>query len=286
VNPRLDSGEPPIDERRSGVTPGSRSALVELAKTIGRSATRNISTACYIALLRDKGVDMSQESLPSWQDPKLGTMKRAALWLIHEVGEGQVFTKAQLRDAFPGVAQADRRMRDLRDFGWQIDTNREDLSLDANEQRFVKAGIAVWEPGKATRKDSVVINVTQRREILSRDGHFCRSCGITPGQTYAGTYEAAQLDIARRNIRLPGGSTEVQLVTECQRCRVGARGTTADLEDLLARLSELTAFERKILANWTSRDAREFSNLEQVWAGYRTLPADSRTRFESRLDEI
>lgn len=87
-------------------------------------------------------------ALPSWQDSKLGTMKRAALWLVQVVGEENVFTKAELREAFPDVAQIDRRMRDLRDFGWKIDTKREDIDLDANEQRYVQRGEPVWEPGR------------------------------------------------------------------------------------------------------------------------------------------
>lgn len=219
----------------------------------------------------------------SWQDEKIGTMKRAALWLVQEVGEGNLFTKGQLRDAFPGVSQIDRRMRDLRDFEWRIDTNREDLSLGANEQRFVHMGQPVWEPGKGSRKTGTAITGTQRRELLARDGHMCRSCGITPGQVYAGTYEAAQLDIARRDVRLANGTTEVQLVIECNRCRVGGRGLTAELGDVLARINRLSAFERGILAGWVVKDSRDFSELEDLWAAFRTLPADARTQVREEL---
>src|SRR5579871_6280697 len=88
---------------------------------------------------------------PSWHDENLGTMKRAALWLVDVVGEGGTFTKTQLREAFPDVAQIDRRMRDLRDYGWQIDTNREDADLGPSEQRFVERGAEVWVPGKAVK---------------------------------------------------------------------------------------------------------------------------------------
>ncbi|MFG3052767.1 hypothetical protein ACGFZP_17655 [Kitasatospora sp. NPDC048239] len=220
---------------------------------------------------------------PSWQDEKIGTMKRAALWLVQEVGEGALFTKAQLREAFPGVAQIDRRMRDLRDHGWRIDTNREDVSLGANEQRFVKMGEPVWEPGKGTRKGGTTLTGTQRRELLTRDGHMCRSCGMTPGQTYPGTYEAAQLDVARREVKLAGGATEVQLVIECNRCRVGGLGSSVDLPGVLTRLGQLPGFERAILAGWVEKDARAFSELEQLWAAYRTLPADARQQVREAL---
>jgi hypothetical protein len=219
---------------------------------------------------------------PSWQNTKMGTMKRAALWLVSEVGEGNVFTKAQLREAFPDVSQIDRRMRDLRDHGWRIDTNREDLNLDAHEQRFVQQGEPVWEPGKAT-KAKTLITATQRRELIQQDGHLCRSCGIAPGQTFAGTYEAAQLDVARRQVRQPNGTETVELVIECNRCRVGGRGLTADLGKVLARIRNLSSFERKILAGWVSDEQREFSQLEQLWAEYRALPAESRAAVKEAL---
>ncbi len=89
-------------------------------------------------------------TLPAWNDDeaKFGTKIRVGLWLVTEVRVGNTFTKAQLRDAFPGVEQVDRRMRDLRQHGWKIDTNKEDASLTPNELRFVQAGDEVWKPGK------------------------------------------------------------------------------------------------------------------------------------------
>ncbi|MGW2922335.1 HNH endonuclease [Streptomyces angustmyceticus] len=219
---------------------------------------------------------------PSWQDAKLGTMKRAALWLVDVVGEGEKFTKAELREAFPDVAQIDRRMRDLRDFGWRIDTNREDLGLGAHEQRFVLQGTPVWEPGKATRA-STAITATRRREIFARDGHICRSCGIAPGQLFAGSYEAAQLDIARREVSRADGSSAVELVTECNRCRVGGRGITADAAAVLAEVRHLGVLERRVLAGWVSDDRREFSAVERLWGDYRTLPEESRASVREAL---
>jgi hypothetical protein len=220
--------------------------------------------------------------MPKWDEPKLGTMKRAALWLVQVIGEGNVFTKAQLRDAFPEVAQIDRRMRDLRDFGWKIDTNREDVSLEANEQRFTQRGAAVWEAGKATRA-ATSITLTQRHEILMRDGYKCRSCGIGPGDTYADADATAQLDVARRRVLLAGGKQETQLVVECNRCRVGNRASVTDLAEVLAQVERLPAIEKRMLAAWIQKDARVFSSVEQLWATYRTLPAPAREQVRDAL---
>ncbi|GIE96640.1 hypothetical protein [Paractinoplanes rishiriensis] len=222
-------------------------------------------------------------TLPDWSDERLGTMKRAALWLVQVIGEGNVFTKSQLRDAFPSTAQIDRRMRDLRDFGWKIDTNREDVSLDSNEQRFTQMGIPVWEPGKATRGDASAVTPSQRREILVRDGYKCRSCGVGPGEKYAGMETTSQLDIARRRVRMPDGRLQTDLVVECNRCRVGGRDLIADLQTILAKAAELPMIEKRMLAGWIDEDARTFSEVEQIWADYRTLPLEARKVVRSEL---
>lgn len=221
---------------------------------------------------------------PSWRDDSLGTMKRVALWLVSEVGEGEVFTKERLRGAFPGVSQVDRRMRDLRDFGWRIDTNREDADLDSHEQRFVKQGDPVWEPGRAIRRTGTsAIGAGRRREVLQRDGNMCRSCGITPGELYAGTYEAAQLDIARREVVKPDGTKKSELVTECKRCRIGGRSVTADLGPILQEAASLSSMERRVLSDWVASDQRQFSRLERIWSDYRSLPEDSRMQIRREL---
>ncbi|MFJ2773360.1 hypothetical protein [Streptomyces sp. NPDC087300] len=220
--------------------------------------------------------------MPSWTDQKLGTMKRAGLWLVTVVGEGNIFTKEDVKAAFPGISQADRRVRDLRDHGWQIDTNREDASLGQHEQRFVKQGEPVWQPGKGTRP-STAITQTQRREVLSRDGNFCRSCGIAPGEIYAGTYESAQIDIARRVVRQQDGTEKTELVAECNRCRVGGRGAVTDLGEMLRRAEGLSGLDRRMLSVWMDRDRREFSAAERFWADYRTLPGESRAKVRDAL---
>ncbi|MYX13938.1 hypothetical protein GTY67_11000 [Streptomyces sp. SID8374] len=222
--------------------------------------------------------------VPSWRDDSLGTMKRVALWLVAEVGEGGTFTKERLRGEFPGVSQVDRRMRDLRDFGWRIDTNREDAGLDSHEQRFVERGDPVWEPGRATRKTgTTAIGAGRRREVLQKDGHMCRSCGITPGEFYAGTYEGAQLDIARRDVVKPDGTKASELITECKRCRIGGKSVTADLDRVLKETAALSSTERDVLSDWVANDQRQFSRLEQVWSEYRSLPEDSRRRLRAEL---
>lgn len=103
---------------------------------------------------------MTGSKLPDWTDKKMSSKVRTALWLASEVGEGNVYTKAQLREAFPDVAQIDRRVRELRDYGWVIATNRDDPALRSHEARFVQAGDPIWQPGirsRATREPHALV---------------------------------------------------------------------------------------------------------------------------------
>ncbi|MFD4396349.1 hypothetical protein [Kitasatospora sp. NPDC058478] len=223
-------------------------------------------------------------ALPSWEDTNLGSMKRVALWLATAAGEGGIFTYAQLRDVFPGVAQIDRRVRDLRSRGWRIDTAREDTRLGANELRLVAIGEAVWEDRKGPGKDTSGLTGTRRRDVLAKDGHICRSCGISPGEEYAESYERSQLDIARREVRLVDGTTAVELITECRRCRVGAPRLETDVAQTIAEISHLGTMELRMLSSWVAGDKRDFGKVELLWAAYRTMPADSRARFRAALE--
>ena len=223
-----------------------------------------------------------EEGAPSWRDEKLGTMKRGALWLVQVVGEGNVFTKAEMRSAFPETAQIDRRIRDLRDYGWRIDTRREDPGLDQSEQRFVSRGAPVWEPGKAVKKEAP-LSAVARRDILQRDGHLCRSCGISAGERFSGSYATAHLDLARRKVALPDGSAEVQLVTECNRCRIGGGGESVDVGAVLEEIRALPNLELGILREWIERDRRRQSDLERLWALYRSLPGDARELIRGEI---
>ncbi|MET7798209.1 hypothetical protein [Streptomyces decoyicus] len=215
-------------------------------------------------------------NVPSWQDTSYGSKVRVARWLVEVVGEGNLFTKTAMREAFPGVAQIDRRMRDLREAGWVIDTNREDPILNSNEHRFVAEGEPVWLPGRGKARPKSTLTATQRSETMRSDSYLCRSCGVGAGESFESGPGTAQLEIARRQVKLADGSTETQLVTECNRCRVGNRGSEADLTELLRRVDTLGPVERKALAQWMEADHRTYSILEKLWGTYRSLPADAR----------
>ena len=227
-------------------------------------------------------------SEPRWDDPQLkaGTMVRAALWLLQEVGEGNTFTKEQLREAFPGIAQADRRVRDLRDYGWVLDTNASDATLSAVEQRFTKRGIDVWDDdqrGSVARNVGAISN-REREAVFAEHGYQCVICGIAAGEAYPDRpSETAVLSVARRRIELANSASEKLLVPECKRCRSGSAVRTFSASEIKALLSELGGDDRRRIRRWALKGVRGTTPLDRAWNGLRVLPAAERSKL---LDEL
>jgi hypothetical protein len=171
-------------------------------------------------------------------------MAQVGKWLAETIGEGAVFTKHELRATFPQYEQADRRMRDLRNHGWRIDTNREDASLRSNELRLVKIGSAVWSP---SFHPSTMPRVSPKDRLaaISDAGFQCQFCGAQLG--------AASADDASL-IRLRVVSVSRGIAVACQQCAGGVASfldrSLAQLEGKLKSLGpeELRYFESRAQA--------------------------------------
>ncbi|MEV4176696.1 hypothetical protein [Nonomuraea sp. NPDC049709] len=212
-------------------------------------------------------------------------MVKAALWLTQVVGEGNTFTKGQLREAFPGVAQADRRVRDLRDYGWVILTNTEDATLTAEDQRFVKAGVPVWEPAaRRAAAPSKSISAKEKQVVLQRDDYMCTVCGISGGEPYLDdSNQTAVLSVARMETVLPDASEELMLVTICKRCRAGQLSDPLRADEVLADIRALEPHELRRLTRWIERGRRGSTPLERAWTAYRRLPGEAKSAILKEL---
>lgn len=216
---------------------------------------------------------MTSQELPDWRDTSIGgTRIRLALWLAHEVGQGGVFRKADLRAAFPGVEQADRRMRDLRDDSWIIATAREDAELKPDELRLVKIGVPVWEPS-ARRPKSPTVSSRDRQRALRDDNYTCISCGLSAGERYP--------DETSRTAKLVVGMVGERLRVRCQKCASG-EGGVADAESVLSAARALGDADFAVLQRWMSDDKR--GQVDVVWTSYRRLPVDVQAEIRHRLD--
>lgn len=223
---------------------------------------------------------------PDWRTSTAGTMIRSALWLIQEVGEGNEFTKQQLRDAFPTTSQIDRRVRDLRSYGWVILTNVEDAHLTTEEQRFVRRGVPVWDPKARREADRAKpISATDRQAALERDDFLCTVCGIGASETYIDdSNTTAVLTVARRETVMADGEARQLLATECKRCHTGAKGRAAKVPDVLARIKALAPTEQQALARWIENGRREVTDTERAWSAFRRLPAGAQHDLRDSLD--
>lgn len=225
-------------------------------------------------------------TLPSWQNTALGAKIRTALWLEAEVGVGGIFTKARLRQDFPENTQIDRRVRELRDHGWRIDTSRDDPSLKQDEQKYVAKGAEIWIPGQASLpKHKSGLSPAQRSKVLSDDGFLCRTCGVGVAEKYIdGPGISKQLGVARREVLLTDGTVDYQLETACSRCITSGK-EPVDLDRTLAAVNALSLMEKSVLAGWINADRRTRGSLEVLWGVYRTLPAASRQKIRDAVDD-
>lgn len=225
-------------------------------------------------------------ALPQWNDPSLkaGTMIRTALWLLSEVGVGNVFTKEKHKAAFAGVTQADRRLRDLRDYGWVFHTSIEDLTLNSEEQRFVRAGASVWESG--VRRDAArrIITAKERMEVLAANDYQCAVCGVAGGESYFDApHMTAVLSVSRRTVTTSDGQRRVMYVSECKRCSSGEGEQSLDVPGFLVNVGRLEQSDRALFASWTEGGRRE--PLDRVWAQFRRLPANARDEVRAQLKQ-
>jgi hypothetical protein len=259
-----------IHDRRRGSSKTRRSVVV-CSATDGAREGEWTTSWCSMPCM----------AVPDWATSRAGTRIRVALWLQAEVGVGGVFTKAQLRDAFPNVEQIDRRMRDLRPEGWIITTYREDRSLAVDELRLVHQGGSVWERGYVS-KQSTAVTATERRAIFASDNYACVYCGITGGETYPEeSLRTAKLGVARS---VAVGSGQTQLVTICDRCHAAGPGELPSIDAMVAAIERLEPDQQRVLRTWVSQGSKPQTQTESLWGQYRRLPRDGRLVIRAHLE--
>lgn len=244
--------------------------------------------ATVLSMTEDNG---ESKAKPVKKPRPEGAMVLAARWLSTEVGEGNVFTKQQLRAAIPGVEQIDRRMRDLRDYGWQIDEARVDGDLDGNQLRLVKIGARVWIPAerKAAAPDTISSKV--RQEVFHRDGHACVRCGVAAGEEFDDR-PGVQARLTAAHVypgKLGGKATAADLVTACQFCNEAVREHTPNYLDgpqVTARARALGKADQARLLKRMHTNRRETDKVDQVWRAYLQLPAVEREAVRLDLEGL
>ena len=109
--------------------------------------------------------------------PRLSSQKAVAQYLAQQVGEGGMFTVADLRQFASSAEQVGRRMRQLRAMGWTINSKNHEPTLAPGQYRLITVGGLVSPKSVSNRT---------RREVFDRAQNRCQVCGIgEAGETYA-----------------------------------------------------------------------------------------------------
>jgi 5-methylcytosine-specific restriction endonuclease McrA len=225
-------------------------------------------------------------SIPVWQDDSMGAAKRVGHYLATEVGEGERFNKATLREIIPNTEQVDRRMRDLRKVGWKIRNYKDKGSLRPNELFLEQIGDHVWEDGYKWPEEG--LTASKRRKVYDRDGRRCLVCGIDFGAEYPDRPGVlARPTIGHMLPKERGGTDDLDnLRPECQLCNETARNLTdvpADVPLLKRRITELNRADKQTLATWMLAGRRSFSDSEKLWSQYNQLPQPARDDIREAL---
>jgi hypothetical protein len=210
---------------------------------------------------------------------------------IASVGEGNKFRKLELFAAVPGVAQADRRMRDLRGMGWTIDNYKVNRNLSPDEYLVRTVGVRVdlgAQVPKGARKN---ITGPKRRRILERDGHTCQVCGVAAAMEFPDTPGRTAVMTIGHIIPVARGGTndDGNLRAECQRCGDESRDITSDpptASEVLTRVSHVGGVrEKKRLFGWMQAGRRTPDDTEAVFHDWARLPYAQRLQVMAALAE-
>jgi hypothetical protein len=165
------------------------------------------------------------------------------------LGENRIFTKLQLFEGVPGVAQADRRMRDLRALGWQIDNYKTDPRLQPDEYRLTTIGTRIDLGEQPKERPRQRIPAARRREAIDQARSICQMCGTPAGKPFTDEEETAVLSVHLIDPTPPISTELANLRVECQRCsaglRAGATASSAAPDEVLARTLRLSGREEK-----------------------------------------
>lgn len=206
-------------------------------------------------------------------------MVKGALWLLQEVGVGNVFTKADIRAAFPDTAQADRRIRDLRDYGWVLHTSADDATLLREQTRFVSAGADVWDrQARRAAGPGTGLTAKERDAVMARDEFMCTVCGISGAEAYPdNNTQTAVLSVTKQSVSARDGGSVEAYVTVCKRCKSGQAGRGLDPYRVERAIDALDDADQQLLRQWIRSGRRTISPAERVWAMFQRLPPEARS---------
>ena len=160
---------------------------------------------------------------------------------------GKVITTREILKV-SGIISGARRIRELREAGWAIDTHNDDASLKPGEYRLKKL------PVENTKYEfSTGITGRIRAQVLERNGYTCQMCGIGAGEI-DDTGRKARLHIGHIIDKSHGGTDDLaNLRAMCNQCNEGAKNITQEPPRytwLLSQVRRAKNDDQKAILNW------------------------------------
>ena len=183
--------------------------------------------------------------------PRVGSKQGLRRFLSKRVG--QVVRHDELQEAAGGAVEWGRRLRELREEGWNIKSH--------NDRSDLKPGEYVLEdihPQSSGYRFTKPISKRVRAQVLERNGYTCQMCGVgagdpdnqNPGRT-------VRLHIGHIVDRSHGGSDEPSnLRALCTACNQGAKNLVQEPPSriwLLAQIRRAAISDQREALKWLKR---------------------------------
>ena len=182
---------------------------------------------------------------------RIGSKKLIGEFLKRHVGE--VVTSKQIQDVVPGVAEWARRVRDLREEGWNISSHKDRTDLKPGDYVLEAEPPKLGESGyRFPRK----ISARLRSQVLERNGYTCQMCGIGAGEV-AEDGRKTTLQVGHIVDRDHGGKDELSnLRAMCSRCNQGAKNLVQEPPShawLLGQIRRAKESDQRAVFEWLRR---------------------------------
>lgn len=182
---------------------------------------------------------------------KIGSKEKLRRYLRGRIG--QVVSHSELQQASGGAAEWARRLRELRDEGWQIKSHNDRSDLKPGE--YVLEGISQEAKHYAFSRP---VSKRIRAYILERNGYTCQMCGAAAGDPdEQNPGRTVRLHIGHIVDRSHGGKDELtNLRALCSTCNQGAKNLAQEPPSwvwLLAQIRRASIADQRKAMEWLKK---------------------------------
>lgn len=180
--------------------------------------------------------------------PRIGSKERIRRFFCDNVGV--VLDSQQLQEASGGAREFGRRIRELREEGWQIKTHNDRSDLKPGQYVLEDVSVQPQQYLFARR-----ISKRVRAQVLERNGYTCQMCGAAAGDDdEQNPGRQVRLHIGHIVDRSHGGTDEPSnLRALCSACNQGAKNIVQEPPSwtwLLAQIRRAPVADQQRALEW------------------------------------